>query len=374
MKKIYVPMLHNNSYINLIVDLIRQAGLEVVHTFDNPVDFVFFGLNFPNIYENVPEQYKANSGIQLTDKEVLHDTIAAAGLNQLESKIIVDEQSISTFQSSSVIVKPLRGAGSMTPYTFVYKTFTSKTDLINTINQEAPDFFTVNEDGSSICSTHVIQQAILAAEDGYVPQYYVPVYVNGQGEIVSEGIGKNNQRFNELNDVDDTVYPLRHMRDYMNRNTEDQSDPYNILDQLRQLIDYCQIKNTPIHSQWLIDSDGNPCLIDISFQFQRASMLVPGLRSTELIIDKIQYVYDIKPNIEIPSTGWVGLADFIITSDKASTVEYAASVGLMAVTTWPLVSKAACLSMPFSFTGATEQECLDKIELVRTYIANNPIE
>jgi hypothetical protein len=102
-------------------------------------------------------------------------------------------------------------------------------------------------------------------------------------------------------------------------------------------------------------------------------MLVPGLRSTELIIDKIQYVYDIKPNIEIPSTGWVGLADFIITSNKASTVEYAASVGLMAVTTWPLVSKAACLSMPFSFTGATEQECLDKIELVRTYIVENTI-
>jgi len=371
--KIYVPP-RRNDYINTLVDLFREAGIDVAHELDDSVDLVYFGLNFGGVYDHIPEHYKTNSGIQLTDKSVLHDTLVAAGLNCLESTVIQDLSTIENFNSTNVFIKPLSGAGSITPYTFAYKIFTSKTELINTINQEAPDFFTVNEEGFSICSKHVIQQAILPAEDGYVHQYYVPVYINGQGAIVGDGIGKVNMRFNELNDVDDVLYPLRHMRDYVVRDTSNIQDPYNILGQLQQLVDYCQIKNTPMHCQWLIDELGNPYLIDASFQFQRASLLEPGLRSRELIIDKIQYVYDLNPTIEIPSTGWVGMADFIITSDKTSTLEYANSVGLIPVTTWPLVSKPECLSIPFSFTGATEQECLDKIELVRTYIANNPIE
>lgn len=368
--KIYFPP-RRTEYNNTLVKLFQDAGLEVTQNPSESYDFVYFGLNFEGIYDNVPESYKAHSGLQLTDKSVLHDTLIAAGLNSLEYSIIQDLSTIENFNSTNVFVKPLNSTGSMTPYTFVYKIFTSKTELINTINQEAPDFFTVNEDGSSICSKHIIQQAIMPAEDGYVHQYYVPVYINGQGTIVSDGLAKLNMRFNELNDIDDVVYPLRHMRDYVIRNTADQTDQYGILEHLATLISHCQIRNTPMHTQWLIDETGKPYLIDVAYQFQRATM---GLRSGEFMSDKVQYVYDMKPAIEYPPSGWVGMIDFVITSEKASTLEYATSVGLTPAPNWQMTSKAQCLTIPFTFYGETEQECLDKIALLRTYIANNTTE
>jgi hypothetical protein len=370
--KIFIPS-RRNGYLDVMARLFQEAGIDVVHDLSEPVDFVYFGINFPGAYDNTPEKYKTHSGIQLTDKSVLNDTLIAAGLNVLEVVTIQNESTIRDFDSTAVFIKPMKGAGSLTPYTFVYKSFDSKDELINTINQEVPDFFTVNEDGSSICSKHVIQKAILPDTDGYVHQYYVPVYINGQGTIVTEGLGKENMILNELNDIDDTVYPLRHMRDSVIRNSQDQTDQYNIIGQLTQLVEHCQIRNTPMHTQWLIDDTGNSYLIDVSYQFQRATLILPGFQSAEFITDKIQYVYDIKPTIELPLTGWVGMADYIITSDKTATVEYAASQGLYQVTTWPLVSGPSSLTIPFAFVFGTEQECLDKIELVRTYIANNTI-
>ncbi len=369
--KIYIPY-RRNTYIDLMTKSFQEAGCEVARSFeDNDVDFVYFGLNFEGAYKNVPDQYKTNSGLHLTDKEVLHNTLVSAGLNHLDSTTILDENTIRNFSANEVYIKPLNSTGSLTPYTFVYKTFTSKDELIQTIHNEAPDFFSVQEDGSSICSKHLIQTAILPDVDGYVRQYYVPVYINGQGNIVTEGFGKINMRFNDLNDIDDVTYPLRNMRDPVIRNTEDQTDRYNILGQLTQLVDYCQIRNTPMHTQWLVDADGDAYLIDLAFQFQRGTALLPGMQSTEFMIDKIQYVYDMKPTVELSARGWIGMIDLVITSDKTATLEYAKSVGLLPVITWAISSNPQSLTIPFSFNGTTEQECWDKINLVKNYISSN---
>ena len=355
-----------------MVQAFDAAGCQVTGSIDdNDIDFVYFGLNFESVYNNVPDRYKQYSGLHLTDKKVLHNTLIAAGLNHLDSTTIVNENTIRDFSADEVYIKPLNSTGSLTPYTFVYKTFTSKDQLIQTIYNEAPDFFTIQEDGSSICSTHLIQTAILPDVDGYVRQYYVPVYINGQGNIMTEGFGKINMRFNELNDIDDVIYPLRNMRDPVIRNTEDHADRYNILGQLTQLVDYCQIRNTPMHTQWLVDSDGDAYLIDLAYQFQRGTALLPGTQSLDFMIDKIQYVYDMKPVIEIPARGWIGMIDLIVTSNKQDTLEYAKSVGLLPVTTWAIASGPQTLTVPFSFNGQSEQECWDKINLVKNYISNN---
>jgi hypothetical protein len=54
--KIFIPS-RRNGYLDVMARLFQEAGIDVVHDLSEPVDFVYFGINFPGAYDNTPEKY-----------------------------------------------------------------------------------------------------------------------------------------------------------------------------------------------------------------------------------------------------------------------------------------------------------------------------
>jgi len=349
---------------------LQLAGL--VPTGVEDADFVYFGKN--NNYESykmLPEKFTNTVCLDLMIKSKLPELFKAAGINYIQSDVITDINVILDYPSDNVFIKPIEGALSRTPYTFVYKIFTSKTELLNTIDLECPDFFSMNEFGVIESSKHIIQKAIMPDSEGYNYQYFAPAYVNGQGQIKTEGIGASKLKFNSLNDVDDKTYPLRYLKEFSVRNTEDQTNKFDIFGQLQKLVDFYSIKNTPMNTQWLVDTDGQAYMIDFGYNYQRALYCNTNLITTEMFADKLRYVYDLQPDIKQPLTGWTGVFDLMITSDKKTLIEYANFLGIHVAETWGSATTEKSLTVPFVIRGYSEEECVNRVQTLRDYIEKN---
>jgi hypothetical protein len=349
------------------------AGIEASQL--NDADFVYFGKNRNyKFYSSLPEKFLTNINLDLTVKDKMMDACRNAGINFITSHIIEDRSTITNFPENNVFIKPSEGGNSITPYTFTYKIYNSKTELLSTIDQECPDFFTVDENGFSESKNHIIQKAFLPEEDGFTHQYFVTGLINGQGEIAKDGLGKTHMAFNSLNDEDDISYPNRHIRFGNLRNLEDNTDKYEIFSQLQQLVNFYNIKNTPFNCQFLVDETGKSYLSDLSYVFQRGLHFNENLVSREELADKIKFVYDLQPDIKMPLTGYTCMLDFLIEPDSQLTMEqlitYANSLGFYTTDGWGLSSRNA-KSRTFVCRGTTEEDIRNRIEQVKTYIENN---
>jgi hypothetical protein len=371
--KIYTPIIAKN-HVNPITDALESIGMQVVHD-DTECDFVYFGknVNYKN-YLNVPEKFANYVNLDLTLKDKLHSLCQTAGINFIESEIIVDSNTILNFPENNIFIKPVEGGASLTNYTFVYKTFTSKTELLAKIAEECPTFFDLNDEGISIAKTFIIQKAFLTDSDGLLNQYFAGVYVNGQSEMLTEGIGFTKIKFNEFNDVDDVTYPLRTLRKQYIRNMEDQTDLFGIFYQLEKLIKYYSIKNTPINTQWLVDEDGQAFLIDLAYNYQRG-LYCTSLVPKEKFAAKMKFVYDMVGANDDPLTGWNGMTDILLPeicddTKKSNILQYAESLGFVVAESWVIGTLPVSKTIPMSFLGTSEQDCLSRLELLENYIKN----
>ena len=371
--KIYMPPIIG-PHSKPIKNALEYIGLEV--TGDTEVcEFAYFGKNnYYNGYSILPENVKNSVNLDLTLKDKLPLLCEAAGINFIESEIITNSDTILNFPESNVFIKPIEGAASSTRFTFVYKTFSSKTELLSKIQEECPSFFELDEDGNSIAKKHIIQKAFLTGSDGLLNQYFAGVYVNGSSQLLTEGIGSTKIKFNELNDIDDFTYPFRNVRKYYLRNMEDQTNRFNILSQLQQLVQYYSIKNTPISAQWLVDEDGQSFLIDFSYNYQRG-LYCTSLVATEKFASKMKYVYDITNTDDDPMTGWNGMTDIVLPevfdmAKKSDIIQYAESLGFVVTESWAIGTFENSKTIPMSFLGTSEQDCLSRLELLENYIKN----
>lgn len=369
--KIFMPPIIG-PHSTPIKDAISRIGLET--TIDpEDCDYAYFGKNnYHRMYSILPENIKNSVNLDLTLKDKLPLLCEAAGINFIESEIITSSDTISNFPENNVFLKPIEGAASSTRFTFVYKTFTSKTELLSKIQEECPSFFDLDEDENSIAKQYIVQKAFLTGPDGLLDQYFSGAYVNGSSQLLTEGIGSTKIKFNQLNDVDDFTYPLRNLRKYYLRNMEDQTDRFNIFSQLQQLVQYYSIKNTPISTQWLVDEDGQSFLIDLSYNYQRG-LYCTSLVNTEKFVSKMKYVYDISQTDESPMTGWNGQTDIVLSesfdmSKKSDIIQYAESLGFVVTKSWAIGTHETSKSIPMSFLGTSEQDCLSRLDLLENYI------
>lgn len=364
------PVPHKN-FNSPLEEACELAGIETTYSEADSADFAYFGYNNSyDYYKTLPENLQNKVNLDLLLKSKLNICTQSAGINFLSSQVLTSEESLTQFPSQTIMIKPIEGYLSRTPYTFVYKIIKNDSELMSTILKEAPLFFQIGADGNKECNKYIVQAAFGSSESDYVQTYFVAGYVNGKGDLVTEGIHDNKHSFNQLNDIDDVLYPIRNMRVLALGNTEDNTDKYSILEQLKTLIDFYSIRNTPINSQWIISEEGKAYLIDFAYNFQRSLMYYEEFCSKEFFADKLKFIYDLQPNIELPMTGWVGLVDMIISSDKESTYEYAKNLGFRLVDNWTTIGPQSNIQI-FRFTGLTEQECIEKVNLLREYIRNN---
>lgn len=369
--KIYLPPMAPEVNQPLL-EAFSIAGIEPSEL--NDADFVYFGKNrYYIFYSQLPVKFLTNINLDLTVKDKMMSACEAAGINFIPSYVIEDENTILNFSENNIFLKPVESAAQVTPYTFVYKTYTSKTELLNTINQECPDFFTIDETGNSKAKKHIIQKAFLPEQDGFTHQYFVAGLVNGQGEIYKDGIAKTHLEFNPLNDENDIIYTNRYLRAGSIRNLEDTTDKFEIYAQLQKLIDFYNIRNTPFVCQFMVDENSKSYLLDLGYNFQRGFHLNENVVSREEFADKIKFMYDLQPDIKIPLTGYTCLMDFLIESDIQQTIDYAKTLGIYTADGWLGSNGPNVRTKTFVCRGTSEEDIRNRIEQVKTYIQNNKI-
>jgi hypothetical protein len=373
--KIYLPPMPTEIKTPLM-EAFNLAGMNVVFSLNNlgDGDFVYFGKNnFYYFYSNLPKKFLTNINLNLIVKDKMMDECQNAGINIIPSYIIEDENTILNFSENNIFIKPSESAAQITPYTFVYKTYTSKTELLSDINQECPNFFSIDEVGISISKKHIIQRAFLPESDGFTHQYFVAGLINGQGEIYKDGIARTKLAFNPLNDVDDITYPNRYLRAGSLRNLEDTTDKFEIYAQLQKLVDFYNIRNTPFACQFMLDENNKSYLLDFNYNFQRGFHLNENVVSREEFADKIKFMYDLQPDIKMPLTGYTCLVDFLIESDIQQTIDYAKTLGIYTTDAWVFSNSPNAKTKTFVCRGTSEEDILNRIEQVKTYIQNNKI-
>lgn len=371
---IYIPKKIHWAHVNPLFAALMLSGVSVASFEEiDLADCVYFGKN--NNYDEymaLPEKLLQNINLKLTLKDKIPEQCAAAGVNFIHSEIINNADTILNFHNDNVFIKPTEGGASQTPYTFAYKTFTSKTELLALINQECPDFFTVDEIGKSKAQGHIIQQAILPSKDGYTHQYYVPCLVNGEGIVHFEGMGKLNMRLESKNDVDDVKYPIRNMRDLILRLPSDKTDQYDIFSQIQKLVNFYSIKNTPISMNWIVDSDGQAYLIDLAYNFNRQFYMTRDLCPEEFFVDKLKYVYDNQHFVMQEWDGWIANFDLEILCDIPTVIEYAKTLGIHCTPAFVFGTSESSLVRPFTCSAPTEQACRDKLQQLKEFIDSQP--
>ena len=366
--------LHAFEYVHKpIVDALRLLDISITNDISEEVDFVYYGNN--NSYEyyaSLPKSTTKGFPIEFLLKSHLQDMAKSAGINYLPNEVLANESTITNFPDISVILKPIQGALSRRTYSFVYKLYATKAELITDIANTDPTFFVTDESGYTPCTDYIIQQAIMPDSSGYSNLFFVPVFINGQGKMIDEGMANAKMTFNELHDIAPELYPLGNLRVETIRDTEDHSDQYNILQQLQQLIDFYSIKNTPMNMQWIVDAAGKSYLIDVGFNFQRGSYFISDIVSPEFFADKLKFVYDLQPTIQQPMTGWIGLIDLFITSDYSDTMSYIIGLGFHAVNGWMPINKNGPSKIKvFGFNFSSRKEFDEKVNLARIYIRDN---
>jgi hypothetical protein len=373
--KIYLPNLPQVQSA-IFNEALKITGMEQISLYNSEdADFVYFGKNNSyNMYSSLPEKLLSNINLDLTLKDKIPKLCEDAGINFLRSDIIIDENTILNFTDNNVFIKPIEGGASQTPYTFTYKTYTSKDELLSTIQQECPNFFTVDEYNITISKKHIIQKAFLSDNTGYTHLYLVNCYVNGLGQIYFDGLCRNKMKFEPKNDIDDIKYPIRNVRDFCLKIPSDKTDKYDIMLQTQKLIDYYSIKNTPISMNWMVDENGKSYLIDFAYNFNRQFYMTPDFCPFDFFMEKFKYVYDLHPVIENEWSGVVVNFDLEILCDIPTVIDYAKTIGVYYTPSFVIGSSSESLMKPFICTAPTEQGCLDKLQQLKDFIESQPRE